>query len=97
MSDKLNVIFICSGNSCRSQMAEGWAHHLRSDRFRAFSAGTDPRSRVDPVSIQVMKEAGVNIAHQKPTRSRPFSYRISIWLSPCVMTRRNPVRRFHPE
>jgi arsenate reductase (thioredoxin) len=65
MTTKLNVIFVCSGNSCRSQMAEGWAKHLHTDRFRAFSAGTNPRQRVDPLAIQVMKEAGIDIARQE--------------------------------
>ncbi len=65
MSEKLNVIFVCSGNSCRSQMAEGWVRHLHAEKLRPFSAGIKPRPRVDPLAIAVMKEAGVDIAGQE--------------------------------
>ena len=64
MSKKLNVIFVCTGNSCRSQMAEGWAHHFHSDTIEPFSAGLSPRP-VDPVAVQVMAEAGVDISKQQ--------------------------------
>ena len=39
---RLKVLFLCTGNSCRSQMAEGWARHLKPEKIEAFSAGTDP-------------------------------------------------------
>jgi len=64
MDKKSNVLFVCYGNSCRSQMAEGWAHHLHPGAISAFSAGIEPR-RIDPLAIQVMKEAGVDISHQE--------------------------------
>ncbi len=57
------VLFLCTGNSCRSQMAEGWTRHLKSDSLQAFSAGTNPHS-LNPLAIQVMKEVGVDISHQ---------------------------------
>jgi arsenate reductase (thioredoxin) len=63
MSQKANVLFVCTGNSCRSQMAEGWAHYLYPDRINAFSAGIEPR-RIDPLAVKVMKEAGVDISRQ---------------------------------
>lgn len=58
-----NVLFLCTGNSCRSQMAEGWAHHLKSDAINAWSAGIAPHG-VDPRAVQVMAEAGVDISSQ---------------------------------
>lgn len=57
----LKVLFLCTGNACRSQMAEGWAKHLKSDVIEAYSAGTSPHG-LDPKSVQVMAEAGVDIA-----------------------------------
>ncbi|MCD4830785.1 MAG: arsenate reductase ArsC [Anaerohalosphaeraceae bacterium] len=58
---KLNVLFLCTGNSCRSQMAEGWATFLKSDSIEAFSAGTNPY-KVNERAIKVMAEAGVDIS-----------------------------------
>ena len=58
---KLNVLFLCTGNSCRSQMAEGWATHLKGDQIEAFSAGVLP-SIVSRRAIKVMAEAGVDIS-----------------------------------
>jgi arsenate reductase len=58
------VLFLCTGNSCRSQMAEGWARHLRGDRIVASSAGTNPHG-INPLAVQVMAEAGVDIARQQ--------------------------------
>jgi len=64
MSEKLKVLFLCTGNSCRSQMAEGWAKHLKSDSIDAFSAGTDTHG-LNPNAVKVMKEAGVDISAHK--------------------------------
>lgn len=64
MDKKLNVLFVCTGNSCRSQMAEGWARHLRGDAINPFSAGIQPR-RIDPLAVKVMKEVGVDISKQE--------------------------------
>ncbi len=71
MSRKWNVLFVCIGNSCRSQMAEGWARHLHGDRLNPFSAGIEPR-RVDPLAVEVMSEAGVDIAGQETHYVRDF-------------------------
>ena len=60
---KLRVLFLCTGNSCRSQMAEGWARHLHPDAIEACSAGTAPTS-LNPRAVQVMAEAGVDIGSQ---------------------------------
>jgi arsenate reductase len=59
--ENLKILFICTGNSCRSQMAEGWAKKLKSDSIEAFSAGIIP-TKVHPRTIQVMAEAGVDIS-----------------------------------
>jgi arsenate reductase len=56
---KIKVIFICTHNSARSQMAEGLLRHLYGDRFEAYSAGTQP-SRVNPYAIRVMEELGID-------------------------------------
>jgi arsenate reductase len=55
------VLFLCTGNSCRSQMAEGWLRHYAGDRTQAFSAGTRP-SAVNPMAVAVMRERGVDIS-----------------------------------
>lgn len=60
----LRVMFLCTGNSCRSQMAEGWAHHLLDDTFETCSAGTDPQG-VNPFAIQAMNESGIDISENK--------------------------------
>ena len=61
--EKIKILFLCTGNSCRSQMAEGWTRHLKADRMEAFSGGVDPHG-VDPRAIEVMAEAGVDISGQ---------------------------------
>ena len=61
------LLFLCTGNSCRSQMAEGWARHLRGDAFEAHSAGLVARG-LDPRAVAVMAEAGVDISGQRSQR-----------------------------
>ena len=56
------VLILCTGNSCRSQMAEGWLHHFSGDMVQVYSAGTHPEG-VNPLAIQSMKLAGLNISH----------------------------------
>ncbi|MBW2108480.1 MAG: arsenate reductase ArsC, partial [Deltaproteobacteria bacterium] len=51
------VLFLCTGNSARSQMAEAWLRHLAGDRFEAFSAGLEPAG-MNPLTVKVMKEVG---------------------------------------
>jgi arsenate reductase len=59
-----NVLFLCTGNSCRSQMAEGWLRHLAGDRYTAYSAGLDPTA-LNPLAVEAMQEVGIDIsAHQ---------------------------------
>ncbi len=59
--EKLKVLFLCTGNSCRSQMAEGWARHLRADVIEPFSAGVEKHG-MNPNAMEVMAEAGVDIS-----------------------------------
>ncbi len=66
MQKKQNVLFLCTGNSCRSQMAEGLLRHLAGERFEALSAGLEPNDEVHPLAIQVMKEIGIDITSQQP-------------------------------
>ena len=58
------ILFLCTVNSCRSQMAEGWTNYLQKDKFKAYSAGIFPKG-VDPRAVKVMSEAGVDISGQK--------------------------------
>lgn len=57
-----NILFLCTGNSCRSQMAEGWAQALKGDSYNFFSAGTKKHG-MNSRAIEVMKEAGIDITH----------------------------------
>ena len=66
MQKKQNVLFLCTGNSCRSQMAEGLLRHLAGERFEALSAGLEPGKEVHPLAIQVMAEIGIDISSQQP-------------------------------
>jgi arsenate reductase (thioredoxin) len=59
-----NVLFLCTGNSCRSQMAEGWVRHLGGERLEAQSAGIESHGK-NPRAIEVMREAGVDISAQE--------------------------------
>jgi arsenate reductase (thioredoxin) len=61
----LKVLFLCTGNSCRSQMAEGWARHLKGDRIEAYSAGIETHG-LNPDTVRVMAEAGVDISGHRP-------------------------------
>jgi arsenate reductase (thioredoxin) len=75
------ILFLCTGNSCRSQMAEGWARHLKGDQMDVYSAGTDPRP-IDPLAIKVMAEAGVDISRQSSKDVRVLRF----VLFDCVVT-----------
>ncbi|MBN2899943.1 MAG: arsenate reductase ArsC [Clostridia bacterium] len=64
--EKYKVAFVCVHNSCRSQMAEGWAKELGGDILEAYSAGTENYPEVKPFAVQVMEEAGVDMSGHKP-------------------------------
>jgi len=75
---KRAVLFLCTGNSARSQMAEGWLQHLAGGQFEVFSAGTHPVG-LNRESVEVMAEVGINIAHHRSKSveefvGRPFDY-----------------------
>jgi arsenate reductase (thioredoxin) len=61
---KLKILFLCTGNSCRSQMAEGWARALRSADIEPYSAGIEAQG-LNPLAVKVMAEAGVDISGQR--------------------------------
>lgn len=82
MDGKLNILFLCTGNSCRSQMAEGWARHLKGDQINAYSAGVSPHG-MNRIAIRVMKEAGVDISsqtskHLDALADIPFDYVVTV-------------------
>ena len=83
MPKKEKIIFICTGNACRSQIAEGIMRQLAGDKFDVFSAGSHP-SLVHPMSIKVMKEIGINItSHTSDPISNFLSKNINIVVTVC--------------
>jgi len=64
MDKPIRILFLCTGNSCRSQMAEGWANHWGKGKVDAYSAGVSPTDVV-PETVDVMAEAGVDISAQR--------------------------------
>jgi arsenate reductase (thioredoxin) len=82
MNDRIRVLFLCTGNSARSQMAEGLLRQLGGDRFEVFSAGVEP-SQVRPQAIAVMREIGIDISdhHSKSVDEflgQEFDYVITV-------------------
>lgn len=80
--EKLKILFLCTGNSCRSQMAEGWARALKSDELEAYSAGIETHG-LNLNAVKVMAEAGVDISHHKSKNVAdllhiPFDYVITV-------------------
>ncbi len=82
MLPKLKILFLCTGNSCRSQMAEGWARHLKGDSIEAYSAGIETHG-LNPLAVRVMAEAGVDVSQQRSKhvdelRDVPFDYVVTV-------------------
>jgi len=71
---KPTVLFLCTGNSCRSQMAEGWLRHLAGSQFEVLSAGTKP-VRVNPRAVEVMGEVGIDISRHRSKHVAEFQGR----------------------
>jgi arsenate reductase (thioredoxin) len=78
MGAKPNVLFLCTGNSCRSQMAEGFLRTLGGDRFTSCSAGTEPAERVHPLAIEVMEEREIDIRESKPKSVSEYLGRLPV-------------------
>lgn len=82
MTSRLKVLFLCTGNSCRSQMAEGWARALKGDVIDPYSAGIETHG-LNPLAVRVMAEAGVDISGQKSKATEavadvPFDYVVTV-------------------
>jgi arsenate reductase len=81
-AERLKVLFLCTGNSCRSQMAEGWARALKGDVIEAYSAGIETHG-LNPNAVRVMAEAGVDISmhqskHVESLSDVPFDYVVTV-------------------
>ena len=79
---KQRVLFLCTGNSARSQIAEGWLRHMAGDRFEVHSAGTHPVG-LNPGSVEAMAEAGIDLSqhrskHVSEFAGQPFDYVITV-------------------
>ena len=79
---KLKVLFLCTGNSCRSQMAEGWARKLKPREIEAYSAGVEPHG-MNARALKVMAEAGADIDNQRSKHVEelthvPFDYVVTV-------------------
>ena len=77
------VIFICTGNACRSQMAEGFLKHYKSNQYKVYSAGTNP-TKVHPAAIKVMSELNINISNHTSDHMNDFlDKKIDIVITVC--------------
>lgn len=72
MKRKENVLILCTGNSCRSQIAEAFLRHMADDRYNVYSAGMNPQDEVNPLAVEVMAEIGIDISAQKPKSVKDF-------------------------
>ena len=82
MTDRKRVLILCTGNSARSQMAEGLLRHLAGDRFEVASAGVAP-TQVRPEAVTAMRELGIGISHHRSKsvdefRGKEFDYVITV-------------------
>jgi arsenate reductase (thioredoxin) len=68
---KPKVLFLCTGNSARSQMAEGFLRHIAGNRFEPLSAGIEPKG-LNPLAVEVMREIGIDISQQRSKNVRKF-------------------------
>ena len=81
-TERIKVLFLCTGNACRSQMAEGWAKALKGDAIDAYSAGVEPHG-MNPRAVRTMAEAGVDISshrskHVDELKDVGFDYVITV-------------------
>ena len=72
MINKKKVLFLCTENSCRSQIAEGLLRYFAGDSFEVYSAGIKPAPKVNPLAVEIMKEIGIDISNQYPKHVKEF-------------------------
>jgi len=101
VSDRIKLLFLCTGNSCRSQMAEGWTRHLKGNQIDVLSAGVETHG-LNPYAVKVMAEAGVDISSHSSTHVQdllnvPFDYVVTVCdhaRESCPLFPR-PVKKLH--
>nr|WP_319490684.1 arsenate reductase ArsC [uncultured Desulfobacter sp.] len=93
---KKNVLFVCEMNTCRSQMAEGWAYTLHFDKINAFSAGisTGP---LDPLAVKIMEEEGIDISGHETHAVKDFLQKDIDWVITVCDTAARKCPNFPPE
>ncbi|MHA1652246.1 MAG: arsenate reductase ArsC [Candidatus Helarchaeota archaeon] len=85
---KKKILFLCTGNSCRSQMAEGLLRYVAGDRFEVYSAGSEPAEYINPLAVLVMNEIGIDITKQYPKHIKEFtSYKFDYVITLCESAR----------
>jgi arsenate reductase len=99
--NKLKLLFLCTGNACRSQMAEGWTRHLKGDQIEVWSAGIETHG-LDPKAVKVMAEAGVDISGQRSKHlSEVIDIPFDVVITVCDRAREScplfprPVKKIH--
>jgi arsenate reductase (thioredoxin) len=85
MAEKVKILYLCTGNSCRSQMAEGWARHIKGSFVEPYSAGIETHG-LNPNAVKVMAEAGVDISghrskHVDELKDVPLDYVVTVCAS----------------
>lgn len=83
------ILFLCTGNSARSQMSEGWAKHLSAGKIEAFSAGTHPAPMVNPFAVEVMKEKDIDISGHYPKELDQVSAPLDLIVAVCSQAAEN--------
>jgi arsenate reductase len=83
MTNKTKLLFLCTGNSCRSQMAEGWTRHLKGDLYEVYSAGIEAHG-LNPNMVKVMAEVGIDVTgHTSDLVTQYFDTGLEIVVSVC--------------
>ena len=82
MENKPDILFLCTGNSCRSQMAEGWARHFHGEAFNFFSAGIETHG-LNPNAVKVMQEAGVDITNHQSKLLKSLEVDFDLVITVC--------------